>query len=41
MGTSDWEVIGGGGSVEVLDYGLWIDGEMLSEKNDLEGTTND
>lgn len=40
MGVSDWEVIGGG-SVEVLDYGLWIDGDMLSEKDELEGTTHE
>lgn len=41
MDTNGWEVIGGGGNVEVLDYGLWIDGEMLSEKNELEGTTHE
>ena len=38
MGVSCWEVIGGG-SVEVLDYGLWIEGEMLSEKDELERIT--
>ena len=27
--------------VEVIDFGLWIDGEMFSEKDELEGTTNE
>lgn len=36
MNEHGWEVIGGG-AAEVTDYGLWIDGEMLSEKDELEG----
>ena len=28
------------GSVERTDFGLWIDGELLSEKDELEGTTH-
>lgn len=36
-----WIVGAAARTVEVIDYGLWIDGEMLSEKDELEGTTND
>lgn len=37
---AEWVVIGSAGSAEVLDYGLWIDGELFSEKTELEGTTH-
>lgn len=36
--TNDWETPLGG-YVKVLDYGIYIDGEMLSEKE--EGTGNE
>ena len=38
MNESDWESTTGQ-PVIVEDYGLWIDGEMLSEKE--EGTGNE
>lgn len=40
-GENDWKAVGAQHTVEVLDYGLWIDGELLSEKTELEGTTNE
>ena len=36
-----WKPIGAQHTIEVLDYGLWIDGEMFSEKDEKEGTTNE
>lgn len=39
--TSDWTVGGAARPVEIVDFGLWIDGELFSEKNDTEGPTDD
>lgn len=38
---SGWKLATGDGVIQVVDYGLWIDGEFLSEKDELEGTKND
>lgn len=40
MSATDWQSLGDPNAVEVLDYGLWIDGEMFSEKDEMEGTTH-
>ena len=38
--SNDWTAGGSAGGAEILDYGLWIDGELFSEKDDQEGTTH-
>lgn len=39
--TSEWVAGAAGSNAEIVDYGLWIDGEMLSEKDELEGTRHE
>lgn len=36
--ASDWTVGAAGRTAEVIDFGLWIDGELFSEKNNQEET---